>query len=379
MGRGSLSGLIAEKQGLKMPGTLLKPTDLNSLLIFEKLCDDWVREVHKFNSERKKKKSYVVFRNCQNRKLTSLEELKEELEDVSFLENAVFKSAFSHDIVSNKVGANKIARRAAKAWMADPNKQVPKPRVVKAEAIEKQTTAKSLPAEEPVEIAQPIENVVESPQITESLPIKEEATPIEDQFVEELDVEEVVAEEPVTEIIEQIREAEVTTALPVKEEPSPIEEPVAEVVEEPISEEPAAEEPVTEEHIAEETIAEEIITKETLTEEPIDENPVVVEDAAVEEIIVQESVIEEQATKEPGVGESVTEEPICEEKVVEEAAIEKVIIEEAVTEDVAIVQESVTEDVAIVQESVTEDPATKEPVAEETIAKEPLKEEPNDK
>merc|ERR1712212_511105 len=280
MGRGSLSGLIAEKQGLKMPGTLLKPTDLNSLLIFEKLCDDWVREVHKFNSERKKKKSYVVFRNCQNRKLTSLEELKEELEDVSFLENAVFKSAFSHDIVSNKVGANKIARRAAKAWMADPNKQVTKPRVVKAEAIEKQTTAKSLPAEEPVEIAQPIENVVESPQITESLPIKEEATPIEDPFVEELDVEEAVAEEPVAEIIEQIREAGVTTALPVKEEPSPIEEtspieePVAEVVEEPISEEPAAEEPVTEEHIAEE-----IIAKETLTEEPIE--PVVVEDATV--------------------------------------------------------------------------------------------------
>merc|ERR1712212_613482 len=199
--RGRLSGLIAEKQGLKMPETLLKPTDLNSLLIFEKLCDDWVREVHKFNSERKKKKSYVVFRNCQNRKLTSLEELKEELEDVSFLENADFKSAFSHDIVSNKVGANKIARRAAKAWMADPNKQVTKPRIVKAEAIEKQTTAKSLPAEEPAEIAQPIENVVELPQITESLPIKEEASPTE--------------------------------------KTSPIEEPVAEVVEEPISEEPA--------------------------------------------------------------------------------------------------------------------------------------------
>merc|ERR1712212_575471 len=228
MGRGSLSGLIAEKQGLKMPGTLLKPTDLNSLLIFEKLCDDWVREVHKFNSERKKKKSYVVFRNCQNRKLTSLEELKEELEDVSFLENAAFKSAFSHDIVSNKVGANKIARRAAKAWMADPNKQVTKPRVVKAEAIEKQTTSKSLPAEEPVEIAQPIENVVESPQITESLPIKEEATPIEaTPFVEELDVEEVIAEEPVAEIIEQIREAEVTTEEPSPaEKTSPIEEPV---------------------------------------------------------------------------------------------------------------------------------------------------------
>merc|ERR1712106_913158 len=104
---------------LKMPGPLLSTSDLNSLLIFEKLCDDWVREVHRFNSERKKKLSFVIFRNSANRKLTSLEELKEELEDISFLENTTFKTGFSHDIVSNKVGANKIARKAAKAWMAE--------------------------------------------------------------------------------------------------------------------------------------------------------------------------------------------------------------------------------------------------------------------
>merc|ERR1712180_469552 len=107
----------------KMPGPQLTRDDLNSLLIFENLCNDWVREVHRFTSERKKKKNFVIFRNCENKKLTSLEGLKEELEDTSFLENAEFKSAFSHDIVSNKVGANKRARRAAKAWMADPTKQ----------------------------------------------------------------------------------------------------------------------------------------------------------------------------------------------------------------------------------------------------------------
>merc|ERR1711970_498613 len=108
----------------KMPGPQLTRDDLNSLLIFENLCNDWVREVHRFTSERKKKKTFVIFRNCENKKLTSLEGLKEELDDVSFLENAEFKSAFSHDIVSNKVGANKRARKAAKAWMADPKKQV---------------------------------------------------------------------------------------------------------------------------------------------------------------------------------------------------------------------------------------------------------------
>merc|ERR1712106_162143 len=72
--------------------------------------------------------------NCENKKLTSLDDLKDELDDVSFLENAEFKSAFCHDIVSNKVGANKIARRAAKAWMADPKKPITKPKLVNAEA-----------------------------------------------------------------------------------------------------------------------------------------------------------------------------------------------------------------------------------------------------
>merc|ERR1711872_535564 len=117
-------GQTEKKQRLKMPGPQLTTADLNSLLIFEKLCDDWVREVHRFTSERKKKKNYVIFRSSENKKLDSLDGLKKELTDNSFLENAEFKSAFSHDIVSNKVGANKRARKAAKAWMADPTKQV---------------------------------------------------------------------------------------------------------------------------------------------------------------------------------------------------------------------------------------------------------------
>merc|ERR1739838_1250582 len=157
----------------KMPGPQLTRDDLNSLLIFENLCNDWVREVHRFTSERKKKKNFVIFRNCENKKLTSLDGLKEELEDVSFLENAEFKSAFSHDIVSNKVGANKRARRAAKAWMADPKKQV----------------SNIAPVQEvtPVEVTAP---VVEEVRVPEATPHVEESIEESAHFVEEAKIAE---------------------------------------------------------------------------------------------------------------------------------------------------------------------------------------------
>merc|ERR1712183_20048 len=153
----------------KMPGPQLTRDDLNSLLIFERLCNDWVREVHRFTSERKKKKNFVIFRNCENKKLTSLEGLKEELDDVSFLENAEFKSAFSHDIVSNKVGANKRARKAAKAWMADPKKQV----------------SNTAPVQEatPVEVTAPVVEEVRVPEVT---PHVEESIEKSAPFVEEV-------------------------------------------------------------------------------------------------------------------------------------------------------------------------------------------------
>merc|ERR1712212_1365156 len=163
-------------KALKMSSPLLKATDLNSLLIFEKLCDDWVREVHKFTSERKKKKSFVIFRNSENKKLTSLDEL----DDVSFLENFEFKSAFSHDIVSNKVGANKIARKAAKAWMANPKAQISKPKTVKVEPVELQ----SLPVQEKCPVPKKVQEKEYIPESKEALPIKE-SSPVKHILVEE--------------------------------------------------------------------------------------------------------------------------------------------------------------------------------------------------
>merc|ERR1711970_1569594 len=189
----------------KMPGPQLTRDDLNSLLIFENLCNDWVREVHRFTSERKKKKNFVIFRNCENKKLTSLEGLKEELEDASFLENAEFKSAFSHDIVSNKVGANKRARRAAKAWMADPTKQGSKIAPVQ-EATPVEETA---PIVEEVRVPEAASLVEES--IEESATFVEEAKTAEETSL----VEEFIQESaPVVEESIQIIQDDETTNEP---------------------------------------------------------------------------------------------------------------------------------------------------------------------
>merc|ERR1712013_766865 len=86
-----------------MPGPQLTRDDLNSLLIFENLCNEWVREVHRFTSERKKKKNFVIFRSVENKKLTSLDELKEELEDVSFLENTEFRIQEATPLVEESI------------------------------------------------------------------------------------------------------------------------------------------------------------------------------------------------------------------------------------------------------------------------------------
>merc|ERR1711970_595277 len=204
----------------KMPGPQLTRDDLNSLLIFENLCNDWVREVHRFTSERKKKKNFVIFRNCENKKLTSLEGLKEELDDVSFLENAEFKSAFSHDIVSNRVGANKRARKAAKAWMADPKKQV-----YNTAPVQKAT---------PVEVTAPVVEEVRVPEATphveelieESAPVVEESIKVTPDDETETEPEDIKSYEaviiPVEDTPNDIIEEQL--AAPVEEQVIPADE-----------------------------------------------------------------------------------------------------------------------------------------------------------
>merc|ERR1711970_348755 len=291
----------------KMPGPQLTRDDLNSLLIFENLCNDWVREVHRFTSERKKKKNFVIFRNCENKKLTSLEGLKEELEDISFLENAEFKSAFSHDIVSNKVGANKRARRAAKAWMADPTKQ----------------GSKIAPVQEatPVEETEPIVEKVRVPEATslveesieESATFVEEAkTAEETSLVEEFIQESAPVVEESTKIIqndetknepEDIKSYE-EVIIPVEDTPNVItEEEIAAPVEEqsisavertptdPVAEEATSVVEEEEKALVEETpdvdVEEEAISSFEEIKAPVEETPVVETDADEEISIVE--------------------------------------------------------------------------------------------
>merc|ERR1711970_191272 len=241
----------------KMPGPQLTRDDLNRLLIFENLCNDWVREVHRFTSERKKKKSYVIFRSCENKTLTSLEGLKEELEDTSFLENAEFKSALSHDIVSNKVGANKRARRAAKAWMADPTKQ----------------GSKIAPVQEatPVEETAPI---VEAVRVPEATSLMEESIEESATFVEEAKT----AEE--TSLVEEF----IQESAPVVEESTKI-----------IQNDETKNEP---EDIKsyEEVIIPVEDTPNVITEEEEDETDVIVPVTPVEEVLV---IADEEEVKAP--------------------------------------------------------------------------------
>ena len=102
---------------------LLSCSELESLLLFERGDMDWVREVHMYSSMKKKGKNFVVFRNRNNKKVLGLKNLKTLMErqgqDLSVLENANFKSDKEPQVVSNKVGSNKIAKREALDWIKD--------------------------------------------------------------------------------------------------------------------------------------------------------------------------------------------------------------------------------------------------------------------
>ena len=138
-----------------MRAPLISTAELNTLIIFDKLSEGWVREVHC-----QKKKTFVIFRNSENKKITTLEQLKEELEDPSFLDTAELKSAFSHDIVSNRAGANRKARKAAKAWMDE--EKVTEHKLNKANVIEPQSDIQSQPVN--IQLSLPF---TETPKIRE--------------------------------------------------------------------------------------------------------------------------------------------------------------------------------------------------------------------
>merc|ERR1739838_765290 len=340
----------------KMPGPQLTREDLNSLLIFENLCNDWGREVHRFTSERKKKKNFVIFRNCENKKLTSLDGLKEELEDVSFLENAEFKSAFSHDIVSNKVGANKRARRAAKAWMADPKKQVSNiapvqeetPVEVTAPVVEEVRVPEATPHVE--------ESIEESAHFVEEAKIAEE-TPLVEEFIQESTpiVEESIKVTPDDETeTEDIKSYE-EVIIPVQDTPNDItKEELASPVEEQVipANDQKSTDPVVEDAVS--VVGEEVeVTPDVDAEEETSssfEDITVPEEEQVSVIAVEEQV----------------KDPVAEALVVETDADEEVSIAD-VKEDTNVQETSapLEEDIALpaVEEATSTVEETKESVA----------------
>ena len=105
------------------PYPVLSRTEMESILLFERVAGDWVREVHMFTSKRKKGKNFVIFRNSSNTRLRGVGEfyvyLKANGFDTSFLETAVFKSDKDASIFCNKIGANVVARKEASEWVKD--------------------------------------------------------------------------------------------------------------------------------------------------------------------------------------------------------------------------------------------------------------------
>ena len=103
--------------------SLLTCSELNSLILFERVTWDWVREVHRYSSNTKKGKNFVIFRNSKNKTFSRFRQLIIHLDqigyEVSGLENKVFKSDKSPDIIANRVGANKLAKLEVWKWIKE--------------------------------------------------------------------------------------------------------------------------------------------------------------------------------------------------------------------------------------------------------------------
>merc|ERR1711935_1331040 len=283
MGMGSTNLGVEEAGEEIIPIMLLTTEDLSSLLLFTVVTDEWGREVHRFTSQRKKKQCYVLFRNRNDRKLYSLEELKQELGNAAFLDFVEFKTAFSHDIVSNKVGANSKARKCAKSWMAKP--QNVDECVLKAQLL-----------------ASEVEANLEVPEVTEinTADVEVPKASVIENIVEE------VPEEPVSIPTETLSEPEIKIPDPKEEEIEEVEveesEVTVPVIEEVVSE-PSEE--LIDEHKIEEPVVE--ITKD----EPIVEIEAEIKKVEpVVEIVKEES--EPELTKEEPSVEITKEEPTVE-------------------------------------------------------------------
>ena len=180
---------------------ILSIEDLSTILIFEEISADWVREVHSFTFKRKKKKKkqkrhFVLFRNPNNRKLYSLKDLQSEGVEVDKIS---FRSAKEHKVVSNKVGANKIARKAAKAWSTkqkvEEGAHVTPEGEAKAEAADTAVEAKEVEAVQVAMILVDLEVEAEAAAETGTAPFEAEVLATDVETTPAVEVEAVLPDD----------------------------------------------------------------------------------------------------------------------------------------------------------------------------------------
>merc|ERR1712109_132217 len=337
---GSLSSTIGVETTQKSFKMALTSEELATLIIFQRINNNWAREVHRFESKKKGRKNYVIFRDSNNRKLTSLADLKAEGVEV---DESSFIPLSSNEIVSNRVGANKRARREVRAWTDQLLGKEEKPSVAEQvlaeskDAAAEEDLANEVAAEEAVAEmtaaeAYATEEVVADKAASEKLTDETTVVVASEAIAEKL--------QEVTDVLEDVVAAVKQGAVDLKEVHS--------------SEEPALPEEVSAPEASEVTVS------GALVEEIAEAEEETVEEVAVEEEAVKEVAVQEVSAEEAGDEEVAVEEPSVKEGV----AVEEVAAEEVTSKGVT-GKEVVVEEVAVNEEIAVEEVATEEVQAEE--------------
>jgi len=379
---GSLSSTIGVETTQKSFKMALTSEELATLIIFQRINNNWAREVHRFESKKKGKKNYVIFRDSNNRKLTSLADLKAEGVEV---DESSFIPPSSNDIVSNRVGANKKARREARAWTDQLSGKEKRPTVSEQVSVENKVSdaateedlAKEVAAEEVV-----AEMTAAEADATEEVAADKAAS---EKLTDETTVvvaSEAIAEklQEVTDVLEDVVAAVEQGAVDLKKLHSFEESAAPEEVSAPEASEVAASGALVEEVAeAEEDSVEEVAVEEATDEESAVKDPTVeeeaVKDVAVEDVSDKEACDEEVVVEEPSVREVVAQVG-GEEVVVEKGAdVEKVAVEESTVKEVAV--KDVNGEEVAVEKVAVEEAAINEEIAVEEVADEEMKAEEN--
>merc|ERR1712156_1276535 len=345
---GSLSSTIGIERAKKMA---LTSEELATLIIFQRINKTWAREVHRFESKKKGKKNYVIFRDLSNRKLTSLADLKAEGVEV---DESSFIPPSSNDIVSNRVGANKKARREARAWTDQLFGEEKRPTVSEQVSVENKVSdaateedlAKEVAAEEVV-----AEMTAAEADATEEVAADKAAS---EKLTDETTV--VVASEAIAEKLQEVTDV-------LEDVVAAVEQGAVDLKKLHSFEESAAPEEVSAPE-ASEVAASGALVEEVAEAEEDSVEEVAVEEATDEESAVKDPTVEEEAVKDVAV-EDVSDKEACDEKVaVEESTVKEVAVKDVNGEEVA-VEKVAVEEAAINEEIAVEEVADEEMKAEE--------------